>query len=740
MKPLIITEKPSVATEIAKVLGNFKKHNGYMESPDYVITWAVGHLITLKEPKEQNPAWETYDMELLPMFPEKMQYKVIPGVKEQFQIIKKLINRNDVSYLINAGDDGREGEYIQRLIYEFAGNQKPMKRLCIDSVTTKTIQTGFQNLKDGHVYDGYYEAGKGRAWSDWLIGMNFSRMVGLTYHAKGVHIGRVQTPTLGMIGQRCADIENFKSVPFFQVVGTFQEGFSATWIDEANENAIKEKEKADLIKQKCSGQQGSIISLETKPKILNRPKLYSLNSLQADANKKYKYTIDEVLTIAQSLYEKHKITTYPRTESEYITEDLSEEMLARIREISALEEYREVGQAILENGLNLDKNVVNNEKVTDHHAIIINENFATFNRSLLSEKEANVLDLILKRMLLAVAAVHQYEETTMIVEVEGERFRTIGKMITVAGWKQYEAILNKSKRTGDTPPSDGLEVFDKLQAGQTVVLEKAEIFEKKTTPPKYFTEGELVKAMENISRIIEDKDLKEVMKKRGLGTTATRASIIEGLLKVGYIERKKNSVHITELGKNILAAAPVELRTPEMSAEWEIKLQAIEKGQGSLDEFMQEIQSYIQRTVQQYRSMTIESNPLQNLSETTVIVGKCPYCGGQVRETKKGFICENTHFTEKGIDEKGCAFFMSKNHPYFAAYGIRLTQSMIKSLLLKGEVIVKGIQSKKGTKYSMIFHVKFKEKDNTGNYPRPEFSAEFFNAKKKSFGKFRYFN
>lgn len=717
MKPLIITEKPDVAKHIAAViLGNFSRHDGYLENEDYVISWAVGHLIGLGLPEDHNKEWEKWDMSLLPMIPSQMVYKVYPKTKPQFQVLKTLIHREDVSYIINAGDDGREGEYIQRLIYDYAKNQKPIKRLCLNSVSENAIRSAFQNLKNGHDYDGMYASGKGRAWADALLGWNFSRLISLKYNAKGLSIGRVQTPTLGMIYFRDKEINEFVSKPFYQIQGLFNDTFPATWYNEDGDR-FNEKTEAEQLIHKIHGKDGVIRSLEKKAKTQNRPMLYSLNSLQAECIRRYGYTSDIVLEIAQSLYETHKITTYPRTESEVLSSDMKSEFYERISDIRhAGGIFEELSESLIQEGLNIDSHVINDKKVSDHHAIIINENFVKYDLSRLSEKESNVLKLILARMLLAVSPKFCFDETAIVIDVSGETFRAKSNSTTAPGWKRTEHLLfpkeEKAKSFVD---------LSSLREGSTVSVSSLEILSKKTTPPKPFTEADLIEGMEKISRVIDDKELKEALKERGLGTTATRAAIIKILFERGYIERGKGKVPpliITERGKSVIQVAPDELKTPYLSAEWEIKLKNIENGSFTLNEFMDEIKEYISKTVEDYRKKEIPGQLFANQSSTKEAVGTCPWCGNSVYESEKSFYCSDY--------KNGCKFSLWKENSFFVKKGKKVTKLIMASLLNKGETMLKNCTTSKGDKtYDCIVRVRWEN-------PYPQFDIEFV-PKKSSF-------
>ena len=724
-KQLIIAEKPSVGKAIAEVLGVTEEKSGYMENDHFIVSWAFGHLISLGMPHEQNPKWKEWSLSLLPMFPEEYIYQVNKDSKEQFELLKKLIHRPDVSEIVNAGDDGREGEYIQRLIYWKAGNTKPMKRLLIDSVSEKTILKGMNNLKDGHVYDGKYEAGKGRDRADWLIGMNLSRFLSCTYNTKGLVIGRVKTPTTAMVVHRDMEIEHFVPVPYWVLYASFYtpEGvtYSGQWFSQENEAAeeddknssrLSKKELAEEIKAKIEKQPGNITSIEKKKKTTNRPKLYSLSDLQIDSINAFGYTSEQVLEIAQALYEKHKITTYPRTDSNYITEDLGNEftmLIHNIKEKSSV--YTEIAEDLLNTGLNLDRNVINDDKVTDHHAIIINENYSGYNLEKLTPEEQNVLHLIISRMLLAVAQPYEYYETTVITCVVGELFRSSGKTIIDKGFVRYqEKLFTLRKKEKDTELTG-------LQENQSVQTDEVSLKEKKTTPPKPYTEATLLQAMKNVSRVIEDKHLKDIIKEKGIGTEATRSGILAELFNKCYLERGKGKlppIHATKKGHDLISIAPPELTSPILSAEWEDKLYQVETGQYNLQSFIEEIEDYISTVISTYqKNNNIQFEQFENGRK---VLGKCPHCGADYISGKFGAFCS-----------KKCGFSCS------LAFGKKLSEQQVKSLLEGKKTLVTRLPKKSGSgTYDAYLCPKgiVAKSTDTGTYYNYEFDMEFPRQKK----------
>ena len=615
MKDLVIAEKPNMGKYIAKILGvPVEKGKSYAENEKYIVTWAYGHLITLKEPSEHDEKWGTWSLETLPIFPEPFQHKVIdtPIAKKQFKVIKTLIHRDDVGRIINAGDDGREGEYIQQLIYKQAKNNKPVVRVCIDSQTESKVKKAFDNLVTGKDYEKYnrmYQAGYCRESSYYTIGMTASRLIGVTYDTFGQSAGRVQTATLSMIRDRDYSIENFVPVPYWEVVIDTGE-FKATYYKDGNTNIMERKDAEQIALSAKQGKTGKIVKIIKEQKKENRPQLYRLNTLQADGANIYGYSTDKVLELTQSLYDSHKIVTYPRTESSYINQDDGRLFPQLIRDIGEkLTDFKEVTEELSEIGLVVDKRVVDESKIEDHGAIIINENFAGYNLDRLSDDEKNILFLIMTRMCLAVSPQRIYNKTSLIFATkDGNYFYTTGIENVENGWrKYYNQFFNRENKES----SDSAErLLNNLEEGKIYSIIDAEIKDKKTKPPKPFTDATLIVSMENISLLIEDAKLRKVMKARGLGTSATRSEIIKKLVERKYImrtEKRKgaSTIHITELGKKICDAVPQELVDVEWGAEWEEKLQKIEKGTYNPAQFMAELKEYIYSCVKNYRKKEI---------------------------------------------------------------------------------------------------------------------------------------
>lgn len=680
---LCTCEKPSVAKDIAKAIGATHTKHGYLEGNGYIVTWAIGHLIELYYPEDYDQDLKKWSFETLPIIPEQFRRKVIKNVESQFMIVKKLMQRDDIEYIVNCGDAGREGEYIQRLIYEKANNRHPVKRLWLSSFTTKEIKNGFQNLLDSSEKDCLYEEAKCRAEADWLVGINLSRVFTLRYNTL-LSVGRVQTPTLKLIVDLDDKIENFKPEPFYEIYAEFKEGFLSKWFDK-KESRFSSRNDAQKIVEKCNNKKGQIISLDTKQRYEERPLLYSLDTLQKDANRLYGYGAADVLSIAQTLYEKHKITTYPRTDSNYLSEDMKGLVPRMVKDISNHSNYQAVSNTLLREGLNIGKRMIDNTKISDHHAIVVTENIRNYDLSLLKRDERNILNLIITRILCAVSTKFVYEETNLIVDVENETFGSRAKRVVDLGFRKIEAEL-----IGKQLPKD-MESFH-VKEGQEVHIAELKIADKQTSPPKPFTEGSLIDAMMHVKRYISE-ELKDAISERGLGTVATRASIIEKLKKSGYIDSftkgKTTILHASDKGKKLISLLPESISSPEMTAEWEEQLKRIEEGQLSSESFMNGIKDYIEKSVKQYAAIDSTNKFGQN-KDKKESVGTCPFCGSPVYENSKSYYCSNY---------KNCDFSLWKNNRFFETIGFKLTKSHAKKFLSKGRVLAKNLRSKKGTKY-----------------------------------------
>lgn len=687
---LCTCEKPSVAKDIAKALGANISRNGYYEGNGYIVTWAVGHLIGLCYPEEYDERYKKWDLDALPILPETFKTKILPNTKSQFYIVKNLIKRNDIDFIINCGDAGREGEYIQRLIYETAGNNHPVKRLWLSSFTESEIKRGFSQLMDSSKKDNLYMEAKSRTEADWLVGMNMSRLFTLRYNTT-LRIGRVQTPTLKLIVDLDNKIENFKPEPFYEIYADSMEGFQGKWFS-GKETRFLKQEDAQKIADKCNGKSGLITYMETKPLSVAQPLLYSLDTLQKEANRLFNYSASQILTIAQNLYEKHKLTTYPRTDSNYLSTEMKNQIPYLLQMIGMQPGY-EAANELIQKGLNITNRIINDSKISDHHAIIVTENIGNYNLSLLNDAERNILNMIITRMLSAVSSPFIYEETRLIAEVEDETFFAKTKRICDLGFKTIESNL-----LGIKLPKDMKEFH--VNKGDKITIKNILVKDKMTTPPKPFTEGTLIDAMKNIKKYISDEKLKEAVKERGLGTVATRASIIDKLKESGYIieikKGKKTFLQSTAKGRQLISLIPETISSPELTAEWEEKLERIEKGAYFPDDFIKEIKIYISQIVKEYGKLD-NSVRFETLIEKEVI-GTCPFCGAPIYESKKNYYCS---------DYKNCKFVLWKNNKFFEKIGFNFTKKHAKKLLKDQRTLAKNLTSKKGTKYDAWISVEW---------------------------------
>ncbi len=694
---LVVAEKPSVAKDIAKILGATWRKEGYYQGNQYIVINCIGHLVELCKPDSYGEEYIKWNTESLPIIPKKFKKQVIKKVSKQFYLVKKLMNDPTVDTIINACDSGIEGNNIFDLCYEKAECKKQVYRLWIQSMTDEAILEGMNLIKPYSEYENLSKAGKCRMEADWLIGLNGTRLFTVKY-GEGktlLPVGRVLSPTLTMIVKRQEEIDNFKSKPFYQLKADLN-GFYAMWFDEEQEenDRIYVRKVAEYIQRKCSGQIGTVIKAETKLKTENRPELFDLTELQREGNRRYGYTASEVLKAAQRLYEVHKITTYPRTDSQYLTEDmrpLLEPLLKNIKENDRYELTTSIDK-ILKKGLNIDERIIDNHKVHDHHAIIPTPNIKDYDLSKLNPIENHVLEMILKRFIIALAEKHEYEETTLIIKVDNETFKAKGKKVIKTGWKEIEQNLFKKLSEEDEENTDTEQEQDipNIQKGQKIKIESIEILNRITKPPKPYTEDTLLNSMKNIASEITDKTLKEQLKDKGIGTPATRSGIIENLVKYKYVIRKKKKLIPTELAKKIVNVLPEQLKSPVTTAKWEYQLKEIEKGKKDPESFMAEIKKEITNIVNEYKEKTVDSIGFtkDNTTSEKEIIGKCPICGRNVFESAKNYYCE-------GFKE-GCKFSIWKNNKYFETIGKKLTKTMVKNFLKDQYAIVKLKNKKTG--------------------------------------------
>lgn len=638
MKHLVIAEKPSVGRDIARVLHCNKKTNTYIEGKDYIVTWALGHLVTLADPEQYDEQYKTWNMDTLPMLPEHWKLVVIKQTGRQFHAVKELIFRKDVSDIIIATDAGREGELVARWILDKAGNQKPLKRLWISSVTDKAIREGFQNLRPGKSYEPLYRAAVARAQSDWVVGINATRALTCKYNAQ-LSCGRVQTPTLAMIAAREDEIRTFKPVPYYGLKAAVG-GITFTWTDARSGSSRSfDKDRIQAIKQ-ASAPSLLVTDVRKKLKKTFAPALYDLTALQREANQKFGFSAKQTLNIMQRLYENHKVLTYPRTDSRYLTTDIVPTLKERLK-ACAVGPYSKIAGRLSMQKLQANKSFVNDSKVSDHHAIIPTEQFVQLDH--MSNEERKIYDLVVRRFLAVLSPACEYEETSISGTIGEERFSAKGNFIKSAGWREvYESGYTDGEDEDEEQTTFSQISLPDVQKGETLPVTALTITEGKTKPPACFTEGTLIAAMENPVKYLKHKD-KDVVKTLGetggLGTVATRADIIEKLFNSFLMEKKGNEIHITSKGKQLLSLVPSDLKSPELTASWEMRLQAIAKGKESDKTFMKEIDNYTKALIQEIKSAdgTFRHD---NMTRT-----KCPECGKFMLEVNgkhgKMLVCQD---------------------------------------------------------------------------------------------------
>ena len=679
---LVITEKPSVAKSISAVLGADKRRDGYFEggsSPvatskcqrhlealtepagetDYFVSWCFGHLAELASAEVYDEVYARWSREQLPIIPESWQYSVGRDKKKQLDLLTELMRRSDVTEIINACDAGREGELIFRTVYLLAGCVKPVKRLWISSMEDAAIREGFENLRDGSEYDKLYAAALCRSKADWLVGINATRLFSVLYH-RTLNVGRVVSPTLALLVEREAEIKAFQPEPFYAVK-----------LDAGDFTAVSEKMKnkpdAESLKSACTGTSAVIRSVEQKEKSEKAPALYDLTTLQRDANRILGFTAQQTLDYLQSLYEK-KLCTYPRTDSRYLTDDMESGVPAVAACAAGI-----LGVSV---GDVSAKQVCDSRKVSDHHAVIPTMVAGEAELSALTAGEREVLKLVARQVLMAVSAPYSYLETVVTVECGGQVFTAKGKTVLNTGWKSYAAGEQKER------------VLPPMTEGQSIDSFDVSLEEGKTKPPARYTEDTLLSAMENAGA----KEMPDDVERKGLGTPATRAGILEKLVSSGFVERKKNKKAVSlvpqDIGISLITVLPEQLQSPLLTAEWENMLKEIERGELSPEAFMAQISRMVSELVRDYEPV---SGAEVLFPSGRPVVGKCPRCGGPVTESKTGFFCER----------RDCRFGLWKDNRYLSAKHIILTKKMAEALLKDGKTFVSGMYSEKtGKSYS----------------------------------------
>ena len=697
MSKLVIAEKPSVALALAKVLGAYQRQDGYMEGNGYLVSWCVGHLVGLAQPDAYDESYKRWRRDSLPIIPENWKWEVADDKRSQFKVLKDLMFRIDVDELVCATDAGREGELIFRLVYYQAGCKKPFKRLWISSMEDDAIKAGFDNLREGSDYDNLYEAALCRSKADWLVGINGTRLF-TTLYDKRLTVGRVQTPTLAMVVERNKQITEFQKQKYFNL--HLKDGKL-----EVHKEKIFDELEAKRIQEKCNGAEAVVKSVLKTEKNVNPPKLYDLTTLQRESNRYFGYTAQKTLDYTQSLYEQ-KLVTYPRTDSQYLTEDMKDTAESMILAVQMAFDFGDFPPR----DYDVSK-VINNSKVTDHHAIIPTAEIQKQDLSQLSQGERDILLLISQRLLCATGEKQRLSETEIKVECAGEEFLAKGKMVLDMGWKAYEMEFRnrlKSKMKSDTKE----EMIPLVAEGEILKGVEVSTTEHFTSPPKPYTEDTLLSAMETAG----NEDFDEDTEKKGLGTPATRASMIEKLVSSKYLERKGKQLIPTDAGINLIYVLPEKVKSAKMTAEWENSLMEMERGNVKSERFLADINQWVNQLIADYGEVSEEEKQRfgsdKNNKEQ---IGICPRCGSPVYEGEKNFYCSN----------RECKFCIWKETKWLSGMKKKVTKKMAASLLAKGRVAVTGLHSQKtGRNFDADLVL-----DDTGEYVN--FKLDFSNNKKK---------
>ena len=691
---LVITEKPSVARAIAQVLGASEKRDGYLEGSGWLVSWCVGHLVELAPADAYDPKYSKWNYADLPIVPSQWQYRVLPDTRKQFDVLDGLMKDSRVESIVCATDAGREGELIFRLVYHQCGCTKPVKRLWISSMEEAAINRGFDSLLDSANYDSLYAAALCRAKADWLVGINGTRLFSTLYKGATLNVGRVQTPTLALLMEREAAITSFKKEKFYTVELKLEELIAAS-------GRIKSRTEAEKLRRACLGTSVTVAGVKQTERTERPPKLYDLTTLQREANRLFGYTAQESLDYLQRLYEK-RLTTYPRTDSRYLTEDMADGLPALCQAVAGALPCME-GLAFPVNAAQ----VSDSSKVTDHHAVIPTAEIAGADLAALPTGERNILYMIAARLLCAVGEPHIYAETAVTLKCGGGFFTAGGRTETAMGWKEVERVCLASLKKA---PKEAPSALPELAEGQTLAGGDALLKAGATTPPLRFNEDTLLSAMEHASA--EDFAALESVERRGLGTPATRAGVIEKLVRSGYVERDGRQLIPTEKGLALSWTMPDQLKSAKLTAEWEEKLGAVERGELAPEDFMAGIVDMLTSLVKSYANVTAASSALSRSGRT--VVGKCPRCGKNVVEGKKSFFCEGYY------DTPPCGFALWKNNRFFAAKRKELTRKIAAALLNNGRAAVSGLFSeRKGVFYDATVVMV----DDGGKYVR--FELEF---------------
>lgn len=611
-KVVVLAEKPSVGRDIAKVLNCTTKGNGYFEGATYIVTWALGHLVTLATPDMYNDVYKTWRMEDLPMIPDHLKTVVIKQTNRQYHTVKNMLARKDVTEIVIATDAGREGELVARWIIEKANVRKPIKRLWISSNTDKAIRDGFKNLKPGKNYENLYHAAVARSEADWYVGLNATRALTTKFNTQ-LSGGRVQTPTLAMIDAREREIKSFQPRMFYGIEAKVKKGFTLKWQDTKNNSRLFSKDRANQLLEKLTSKPAKVVSIETSYKKTHAPQLYDLTELQRDANRIFNYSAKETQSLMQNLYERHKILTYPRTDSRVISTDIVPTLKDRL-EACGVDQYATYARKLLRKQFKLSKSVVDNTKVSDHHAIIPTEQPVLLDE--LNDKERKIYDLVIRRFLAVLSDPYEYEQTKIYTAIEEERFVTQGKVVKKQGWKEVYDRHDEDHNTEDQqlPP---------MKKGDLLSDVQLKVTNGETKPPQRFTEGTLLQAMENPTSLLEsdEKHLAQTIRKSGgLGTVATRADMIDKLFDSMYMEKKGKYIYITFKGRQLLDLVPEGLRSPALTAEWEQKLSLIAEGKLPKKQFIAEMKDYAREVVREIK------NSEEKFKHDNITGSRCPDC------------------------------------------------------------------------------------------------------------------
>ena len=713
MKALVIAEKPSVARDIARVLHCEKKLDGGMEGKDYVVTWALGHLVTLADPEAYDKKYMKWEMETLPMMPDKMKLIVIPQTGKQFWAVKALLFRKDIDRVVIATDAGREGELVARWILEMAGCHKPVKRLWISSVTDKAIREGFANLRDGREYENLYRAAAARAEADWLVGINATRALTCKYNAQ-LSCGRVQTPTLAMIAHREQEIREFVPEEYFGI-SLKAAGIRWSWQDKKSGSyRTFDREKAEKQKKELEGKALTVSSVEKVSKNQNAPGLYDLTELQRDASRRFGYSAKETLNIMQRLYENHKVLTYPRTDSRYIGKDVAETLKERLK-ACAVGPYRKLAGSLAMKPIRTNGSFVDDKKVSDHHAIIPTEQFVDLSH--MTNEERKIYDLVVRRFLAVLMPPFAYDETNMKAEAGESVFTARGKIVKNQGWKEaYETEIFSEEDEENTEELPKEQQLPELKKGEKLKIEKLELTVGKTKPPARFNEATLLSAMENPVKYMESRDkayIRTLGETGGLGTVATRADIIDKLFKSFLMEKKGKDIYITSKARQLLKLVPEDLKKPELTASWELKLGKIARGELKQEAFLSSIRGYTEELISEIKTAD------GTFRHENITGKKCPRCGKYLLavngKNSKLLVCQ----------DRECGYRETLS---------RTTNARCPNCHKKLEMIVKGeeetfICSTCGYKEKLSAFKKRREKEGAGVNKREV--ARYLNQQKK---------